>query len=150
MLNNHGFNLLNILFLLIALGLVGTIVLLNQTSSDSHRRLDETVKKMDLLMDALADYQTHHSTGAAPASLSDLTSDASAIGACTASAAVSKMIGWCGPYIDNVFQEDSSDLTTDAWGTAFYYATGAPNVLRSWGPNKTDDAGGGDDITRTF
>lgn len=149
MLNNHGFSLLNVTLVLIALGLVGSLVLLNQTSSDSNRRLDETVKKMDVLINAIADYQAHHSTNAAPASLADLTSDASAIGACTADTASSRMINWCGPYIDNVFQEDTNDATTDGWGTAFYYDQ-ASTTLRSWGPNKTDNAGGGDDITRTF
>ncbi len=54
--------------------------------------------------------------------------------------------GWRGPYVD------SSALTaygTDAWGTAIVFST-SPQILRSWGPNKSNDAGASDDITLSY
>gem|GEM_PF-5322463 len=51
--------------------------------------------------------------------------------------------GWCGPYLDSVFAEDSNDFQTDGWGTAFDYDPVSGSV-KSCGPDRT--CGNGDDL----
>lgn len=54
--------------------------------------------------------------------------------------------GWRGPYIDT---SALANYAVDAWGTAFVYSS-ASRFIRSWGPNATNNAGAGDDITLSF
>lgn len=54
--------------------------------------------------------------------------------------------GWRGPYVDS---SALGNYSSDAWGTAFEYSSGS-RYIRSWGPNRTDDSGAGDDITLSF
>jgi prepilin-type N-terminal cleavage/methylation domain-containing protein len=54
--------------------------------------------------------------------------------------------GWRGPYIDS---SSLSNYSSDAWGVAYVYSS-ASRYIRSWGPNKANDSGSGDDITVTF
>lgn len=54
--------------------------------------------------------------------------------------------GWRGPYVDT---DTVSDYSKDAWGTAYYFTT-SPRVIRSYGPNRTDNSGGSDDISLTY
>ena len=54
--------------------------------------------------------------------------------------------GWRGPYVDT---SAVSDYTQDAWGVSFVFSTN-PRFIRSWGPNKTNNSGGGDDIDVTY
>ncbi len=54
--------------------------------------------------------------------------------------------GWRGPYVDNAA---STDYSKDAWGVAYVYSSSSRRI-RSWGPNKTDNTGGSDDIDLYF
>lgn len=55
-------------------------------------------------------------------------------------------LGWRGPYVDS---SSTSDYSKDAWGIAYVYTT-TPRRIRSWGPNKADNAGATDDIDLTY
>ncbi len=55
-------------------------------------------------------------------------------------------LGWRGPYVDS---STTSNYQQDAWGTAYVFTT-SPRRLRSWGPNKADNSGAGDDIDLTY
>lgn len=55
-------------------------------------------------------------------------------------------LGWRGPYVDS---STTSDYQKDAWGTAYVFTTN-PRRIRSWGPNKADNSGAGDDIDLTY
>ena len=55
-------------------------------------------------------------------------------------------LGWRGPYVDS---SANSDYQKDAWGTVYVFTTD-PRRIRSWGPNKSDNAGADDDIDLTF
>ncbi len=106
---------------------------------------------MDDLLVAIEVYRTDHISAEVPISLAYLLTDVGAVG-CTSDTALSKIKGWCGPYIDPYIQENPNEHITDGWSTAFFYSQITPTtgLLRSWGPNKTDDAGAVDDITRNF
>ncbi|MDI6760309.1 MAG: carboxypeptidase regulatory-like domain-containing protein [Candidatus Brocadiaceae bacterium] len=63
--------------------------------------------------------------------------------------------GWAGPYITPILREDLADLLKDPYGNTYSYTTTAYQRasdnewvsarIRSFGPNKTDDNGTGDD-----
>ena len=54
--------------------------------------------------------------------------------------------GWNGPYlVDN----GSGEILRDAW-LVNYVLDVSDSTIRSWGPNKTDDSGAGDDIVIKF
>ncbi|HHT9131948.1 MAG TPA: carboxypeptidase-like regulatory domain-containing protein [Candidatus Tripitaka californicus] len=63
--------------------------------------------------------------------------------------------GWAGPYITPILREDLPDLLEDPYGNTYNYTTTAYQRasdnewvsarIRSFGPNKTDDGGTGDD-----
>ncbi len=63
--------------------------------------------------------------------------------------------GWAGPYITPILREDLGDLLEDPYGNTYSYTTTAYQRasdmewvsarIRSFGPNKTDDGGAGDD-----
>lgn len=145
--NNKGYALISMVMLLIVLIGAGSIVMVTTTSTSSNRQMSETIKKMDAILVAIAEYRADEATGLAPVNLNYLISDVGAVG-CASDTANSKMVGWCGPYLDGTFQENTNAMLTDGWNTTFFYNSGG--TLRSWGPDKTDNTGGGDDITRSF
>ena len=57
-----------------------------------------------------------------------------------------KRSGWRGPYVD---ASTTADYSKDAWGTAYVFNT-STRLIRSWGPNKTNNTGSSDDIDLTF
>ena len=63
----------------------------------------------------------------------------------TGSPTYQKLQGWCGPYLDPVFEEDANDFQTDGWGTLFEYdpLTGA---AKSCGPDLLCGNGSVDDL----
>ena len=79
--------------------------------------------------------------GRLPSALSELVTQ----GAQTAYNPITR-IGWRGPYVDS---SNLSSYSSDAWGTAFVYSS-ASRYIRSWGPNKADNAGASDDIQLAF
>ena len=83
--------------------------------------------------------------GALPSSLTDLAINPST-GDTTQTYNPITRSGWRGPYIDT---SSDSDYSSDAWGTAYVYSS-ASRYIRSWGPNQTNNGGGGDDIDLSF
>lgn len=134
--------------LVIFLAIAGSFVTLTFTSTTSNRAMQETISKMDKLQAAITKYENDNG-GTKPATLGDLISNLSApsIAACAASYGSSKAIGWCGPYLDVTLSNDLTNYSRDGWGSTFSW-NGA-GTLYSFGPNKIDNAGGGDDIQRT-
>ncbi len=54
--------------------------------------------------------------------------------------------GWCGPYVDQVFQNLPNDFKTDGWGTLFLFDQPSGN-LTSCGPDRIcGGAGAADDL----
>jgi len=59
--------------------------------------------------------------------------------------------GWNGPYMQFKSAELSSGSFIDSWGNAYIYTSPGTNNtstfdIYSYGPNQTDDSGGGDDV----
>jgi len=80
-------------------------------------------------------------TGALPTALSELVSQ----GAQSAFNPITRK-GWRGPYVDS---SELGNYAKDAWGSDLEYSK-ASRYIRSYGANKTNNSGGGDDITLSF
>lgn len=145
--NQNGYGLWGLLLIIILMTSTMTFVLVNPTSSQSSKEMKDTIEKLDQLLVAISKYQQDHATGLSPVSLNYLLSDIDGVG-CNADTTNSKISGWCGPYVSVYFQEFLQEPFIDGWKTNFHYVNSG--TLRSFGPNRTDDSGGGDDITRTF
>ncbi|NQT21241.1 MAG: type II secretion system protein GspG [Planctomycetes bacterium] len=58
-----------------------------------------------------------------------------------------KVTGWSGPYVNEGFSGSKDNIYYDAWQNLFQYqATTSTATVRSWGPNRKEEKGGGDDI----
>lgn len=133
----------------------------------STARRDATVKSARTLKEALTRYQNDHGFPVpTPSSLSYLVSDL-ADERCTmdtdsASSSFGRLRGWCGPYVDTIWQEAPDSFMLDGWGNAFSVTvlSGASppyTELRSCGadrvcgaPGVLSDENGKDDIIETF
>ncbi len=136
---------------MIVMGVLGSIVMVTIDTTTSNQAMQETIVKMDRLAAAIARYKLNNPTLAPdskPAVLGDLITNVTGIAVCADHNASSTLRGWCGPYLDISVSNDATDYTTDGWGTTFSW-TRASGTLRSFGPNKVDNAGGSDDIQRT-
>lgn len=79
--------------------------------------------------------------GAVPTSLTDLTTNPG-----LPAYDYFSRTGWNGPYL---VDDGSGEIFRDAWFVD-YVLNAADSTIRSWGPNKTDNSGGGDDIVIKF
>lgn len=140
-----GFGFFGMMVLVIILALASSLVMVSMDTNVSNQALAETIKKMDRIETAAKKFKTDN--GSYPTTLDRLFT-IGGLAACAPSTLSSKMINWCGPYLSAVTINDPTDYTVDGWGTSFEYD--GVNTLNSWGPNKTDNNGAGDDITRTF
>ena len=131
--------------LVIVLGVFTSLVMVSMDTTVSNQAMQETIGKMDSLQKAIAKFKADSATSSRPTNLADLVTTTGA--PCTAVTATSKMQGWCGPYLEVIVSNNSTDYATDGWGTTFSWTSGT-GVLTSLGPNKA--VGGGDDITRTL
>jgi len=125
------------------------LVLSMMTSAESTRANMVTEEKAAALSDALRKYAENHNN-TFPANLTALITDDGS-GACSidnaiASPTYKRLQGWCGPYMDQSILEAANDYKTDGWGVEFEYDSATGNLI-SWGPNRADENGGGDDIT---
>ena len=146
--NQQGFSFLSMIIVVIYMS-VGTCMLyvaIDPTTKDL--AFKETVEKLDRLELAIGKYKVDHNTGANPGDLERLFTQGGDA-ACAPDATNSKLDNWCGPYLYEVFAEDNRDFLRDGWGTNFSYDSGA-STITSYGPNKTNNAGAGDDIVRSF
>lgn len=146
-MGHSGFSFLGLMIFVALIAVAGSFVMITITPSVSNAGLEVTVKKMDAVIAAINKYKTDSATGANPPTLAYLFSDVGGVG-CSVNTTSSKMQGWCGPYLTSEFTANTNDAITDGWGTAFEYDN--TGNLYSWGPNKTDNGGGSDDLTRTF
>jgi hypothetical protein len=149
--SRDGFGMIAVMItiLLVGLAAVGIIQLINPALMTRNGRL--TVDRMELIKSAVAKYKVNHGGSTQPTSLDHLvTTDggaACALDNSTTSATYKTLQGWCGPYIDVTFSENSTEFKTDAWGTVFSWTSGT-GTLRSCGSNRT--CGDSDDITSTI
>lgn len=146
-MGNSGFSFIGLMILVALLGVAGSLVMISLSPTVSNAGLEVTVKKMDRVIAAINKYKADSATSAKPPTLAYLFSDVGAVG-CSANSTSSKMQGWCGPYLTSEFTGNTNDAITDGWGTVFEYDN--TGNLYSWGPNKTDNGGASDDLTRTF
>jgi hypothetical protein len=135
--------------MVLSISVIGVIQLVAPALMTRNGRI--TVNRMDAIRSAVTTYKSHHGGTTRPSVLAHLvTTDggaACAIDNNTASATYKSLQGWCGPYLDVVFQEFATEYKTDGWGTEFRWvqATGA---LTSCGSNRT--CGDSDDIAYTL
>ena len=140
-------------------GLILVIALLSLTAitiitvslpSASTRQNRETVDKAQALRNAIKAYVLSHGGigGTNPPTLSALvTTDGVACVTANDPAVTSTYLllqGWCGPYLQPIFQEDLSGILTDGWGTLFTYNAGS-SIVTSCGPNRA--CGDADDLS---
>ena len=105
---------------------------------------------MRILLAAIAEYQSI--PGSTPTALADLVTKPGALLDCSVdfvpgSGTYRERLNWCGPYVDQMFDDAPDDYKTDSWGTEFDYDTGGLK-LSSCGPNTT--CGDADDIIFSF
>jgi len=108
---------------------------------------DLTQRRFKTIQTAVSNYRSH--VGAWPVNLDGLVSDTASAGACTmdvspASPTFRSLLGWCGPYVEQIFSGDSTSFKRDGYGTTIVYSSGA-HTLTSYGRDRA--AGGGDDVT---
>ncbi len=112
-------------------------------------QVDVTWKRLGALEEAIDRYRVHHKGLPPSTSLDQLVSQGGEAN-CTvdtdpSSSTYRKMLNWCGPYIDPVFQQDASEFQRDGWGSTIEYDTVS---LRSCGANRV--CGDGDDLVESL
>jgi hypothetical protein len=109
---------------------------------------DLSQKRAAVIKVAVARYRSH-SGGAWPTTLDGLRTNTASLAACAVNASTRVLGGWCGPYIETVFQSDTS-WKLDGYGTAFEYSS-AGGTLKSCGRDRLCGGGGAaDDWTFTL
>jgi type II secretory pathway pseudopilin PulG len=120
------------------------------------RSYDQTQKTADTLKAALIQFQGHYGTPLpTPSTLDylreDLDNDGCVMDEISTSPTYGQLYGWCGPYVDSVWQSVPNAFMLDGWGTAFEFGTTSGNELRSCGPDKVcGGVGGSDDLIFSF
>ncbi len=114
--------------------------------SVSTAKRQRTQLKGEAIQRGLRAFEAHYGASVpTPDSLDYLVEDVDSDG-CTmdddsASPTFGQLQGWCGPYLDTVWQSEPDDFKLDGWGTPFEVTTGVTTEVRSCGPDKT--CGGG-------
>ena len=146
-----GFGMMGaiLVILVTSISILGVIQLVSPGLMTRNGRL--TMDRMDLISSAVVSYKTHHGGSSRPTLLDHLVSTdggaACAMDNTPASATYKKLQGWCGPYLDVVFQENGSEYKTDGWGTEFTWDS-STGTLTSCGANRS--CGDSDDIVETI
>lgn len=135
----QGFTLVEVVIVLVIAGILMTVAMRSGRSISESAKIEETKQEMDLIASAIvgnpqlttngtrSDFGYVGDVGALPSNLSALTTNP---GYAT----------WKGPYLRSSFAQLSSDLGTDAWGSAYAYSGGV--TLQS--------SGSGSSIIRTL
>ncbi len=135
----QGFTLVEVVIVLVIAGILMTVAMRSGRSISESAKIEETKQEMDLIASAIvgnpqlttngtrSDFGYVGDVGALPATLSALTTNP---GYAT----------WKGPYLRSSFAQLSTDLSTDAWGSAYAYTGGV--TLQS--------SGSGSPIIRTL
>jgi hypothetical protein len=149
--SRSGFGVVGVMLtiLLVALAVVGVIQLVNPALMTRNGRM--TIDRMEVIKAAVIKYKANHGGSTYPTSLDYLVSTdggaACALDNTTTNTTYKTLQGWCGPYIDVAFGENSAEFKTDGWGTTFSWTSGT-GTLKSCGSNRT--CGDSDDITYTI
>lgn len=147
-----GFTFVSLLMLVVfAAWAIANIVAVIQPGTRTAAE-DLTEKRFALLKTAATLFKTH-SGGTWPANLDALVTQGSqtACAVDTNSANTStylRLRGWCGPYIDQPFTNDSGTYLQDGYGTNFVYNS-SNGTLRSCGKDRDCNATA-DDRTLAF
>jgi type II secretory pathway pseudopilin PulG len=144
-----GFGLIGMILLLLLTALGAFALFQMMAPSASTKGMAITTTRVAALRVAINAYQKSHggSAGTYPPTLSSLvTTDGTACTAINTPALTATYLtlqGWCGPYIDTIYGEASTDYQNDGWEQPFLYSS-TTNIITSCGPNHV--CGDGDDI----
>lgn len=135
-----GFSFLSLVVATLALSLTLSLCLVAVQPIVERDRTQDTMKRMEQLRYAVKEYRRQNG-GSGPATLEGLVQSNGTD--CTVSSDVDnrQLQGWCGPYIDQVFQEGQNAFRMDAWGREVQLDS---TRLLSCGANGS--CGDGDDI----
>jgi hypothetical protein len=120
------------------------------------RSYDQTQKTADTLKAALLSFQGHYGTPLpTPSTLeylrSDVDNDGCVMDKDGTSPTYGQLVGWCGPYVDSVWQTVPNAFMLDGWGTPFEFSTTPAHQLQSCGPDKIcGGTGASDDLVFSF
>ena len=154
--STEGFGLIGVIFLILFLSITSVSIYTVLTSAQSSKQIRQTADTAALLRNGIRTYSLSHggSAGALPLSLNGLVTTDGVISDGTVNchtdnnpahvATYLSLQGWCGPYINQVFQENPNEFKTDGWMSLFQYNS-ATGVITSCGPDRT--CGNGDDLT---
>ena len=132
-----GFALLDILIVVGVLTIVAGIALPIVAASIRVADTADTTAEMEAVCAAIENF--YHDNASFPARLDDLTSRPAGFS------------NWQGPYVNfGLGSNPADDFRYDAWLKAYKLVNPGPSsiALRSWGTNRENDNGGGDDIER--
>lgn len=141
--NQRGFSFLSVTVLLVFLSLSSSLVLTMLSPITASGSVEDTLKKMDKIKNAIAVYKSQHA-GLPPNTLDELVvaqTPSCAPDTNSANSTYRTLQGWCGPYLDKSFT-NSSEFKQDAWGSILQYDK---INLKSCGPSQV--CGDGDDIS---
>ena len=116
--SQQGFGFFGMMVLVIVLAVAGSIVMITIDTTVSNQAMQETITKMERIEKAAVKFKVN--VASYPTVLDRLFT-IGGLTACAPSTGSSKMINWCGPYLDVVVTADSTDYTVDGWGTSFEY-----------------------------
>lgn len=147
--NDSGFGLLGVVFIIFFIALMTTGVVMTTAPSISASRNRETEEKGNAIVQAIRGYRVNHggASGTLPPNLAALVTDEGdpcALDNTTTNVTYLTLQGWCGPYLDQVVNENLNDYKTDGWGTEMTYDAGT-GLVTSCGPDRT--CGNADDLT---
>ncbi|MBU6374521.1 MAG: hypothetical protein KGQ59_00855 [Bdellovibrionales bacterium] len=108
--------------------------------TESVSKQESTQLKGVHLKSALGQLKSHLGSLPAASPLLYLVSDVEGTGCSmnldSGSGSFQRLQGWCGPYIDSVWQSESNAFMLDGWGTAFQVEASGEQILRSCGPDR--------------
>lgn len=151
---SRGFTLVELVMVIIFLGIVTIIAIPNYVDLRDDAKSAVTKDEMTAIKRAIVGDARAQSggvytfpgyeadAGALPSSLTDLVIRPASVGTYDPIT----RLGWRGPYVDS---SSTSNYQKDAWDTPYVFAT-SPRRIRSWGPNKADNSGSGDDIDLNY
>ena len=165
LLNKRGFALISMIIILSLLGIATGVATSFAHRLKTSRRQVATEDELKALREAILGNPREYSTqgrnnfgylgdmGGLPAALSDLYTKGTQPNYAWGTAG--QGAGWAGPYITPILREDLGDLLEDPYGNTYNYTTTAYQRasdnewvsarIHSFGPNKRDDGGAGDD-----